>query len=624
MKIPKESGVNLNYLFLIFITFSLIACELGSDYTKSNQNLKNKNGAVSSTSSLASAAGIDIMKKGGNAFDAIVATGFTLAVTSPSNGNIGGGGFMVARTAEGEIVTLDFREKAPTLSYETMFLDQEGNYSRNLALLSHKSSGVPGTVDGLLKIFDDYGSGNFTLDEIMSYAIDYAENGHAINKSSAWGFDFYKHLFLEDKGSTEIFIKNYSLEMRQLKEDVQNETIPEEEYIKKMRDIKEWNEGDIIVQKDLAKTLKRIATNGRDGFYDGETADLIVSEMKANNGLISHDDLNEYSSVYREPIVGSYRGYTIISMGPPSSGGPLIIQMLNMLENFDVSSMTRNSTEFVHMLTEIQRLAYADRAIHLGDPDFYPSPVPMLISKDYAKKRLELVSMDKATPSTDIAAGSTIPESMETTHYSAMDKFGNTVGITTTINLSYGNKKIVDGAGFLLNNEMDDFASSPGSQNAFGLIGYEANSIKPAKRPLSSMSPTIVLNPEGEPLMTIGAAGGSRIITTVLQVIISVIDHKLNVQEAISLGRTHSQWIPDVIRYEGKNKMNTEFNQFLPSLSTKQIEDLKSLNHKFEDGNVENGIYYLARAHGIMYKDGQFITGVDWRGNGEISDGITY
>ena len=615
---------NLNYLFLIFITLSLIACEFGSDYTKTNQNLNNKNGAVSSTSRLASAAGVDIMKKGGNAFDAIVATGFTLAVTSPSNGNIGGGGFMVARTANGEIVTLDFREKAPTLSYETMFLDENGNYSRNLALLSHKSSGVPGTVDGLLKIFDDYGSGNFTIEEILSYAIDYAENGHTINKSSAFGFDFYKHLFLEDEGSTDIFIKDYSLEMRQLQEDVLNGTIPQEEYINKMRLLKQWDEGDIIIQKDLAETLKRIASDGRDGFYKGKTADLIVNEMKANNGLISHDDLKEYNSVYREPIVGSYRGYTIISMGPPSSGGPLIIQMLNMLENFEIASMKRNSTEFVHMLTEIQRLAYADRAIHLGDPDFYPSPVPMLISKEYAKKRLGLVSMDKATPSTEIAAGNTTPESMETTHYSAMDKFGNTVGITTTINLSYGNKKIVDGAGFLLNNEMDDFASSPGSQNAFGLIGYEANSIKPAKRPLSSMSPTIVLNPEGEPLMTIGAAGGSRIITTVLQVIISVIDHKLNVQEAINLGRTHSQWIPDVIRYEGENRMNTEFNQFLPSLSTKQIEDLKSLNHKFEDGNVENGIYYLARAHGIMYKDGQFITGVDWRGNGEISDGITY
>ena len=564
------------------------------------------------------------MKKGGNAFDAIVATGFTLAVTSPSNGNIGGGGFMVARTADGEIVSLDFREKAPTMSYETMFLDQDGNYSRNLALLSHKSSGVPGTVDGLIRILEDYGSGNFTLQEILSYAIDYADNGHPINKSSAFGFDFYKHLFLEDKGSTKIFIKDYTLEMKQLQEDVRNGTIPEEEYIQKMRSLDQWKQGDIVYQKDLAETLKRIAENGRDGFYKGKTADLIVDEMKANNGLISHKDLEEYNSVYREPIIGNYRGYTIASMGPPSSGGPLIIQMLNMLENFDVASMERNSTQFVHMLTEIQRLAYADRAIHLGDPDFYPSPIPMLVSKDYARKRLGLISMDRATPSEEIAAGNSVPESMETTHYSAMDKFGNTVGITTTINLSYGNKKIVDGAGFLLNNEMDDFATSPGVQNAFGLIGYEANSIKPAKRPLSSMSPTIVLDPDGNPLMTVGAAGGSRIITTVLQVIISVIDHNLNVQDAINFGRTHSQWIPDVIRYEGENDLNQEFNKFLPSLSTNQINELKMLNHKFEDGNVENGIYYLARAHGIMYKNGQFFTGVDWRGNGEISDGVTY
>jgi len=609
---------------LILIAISLIACELGSDYPLANNNEKNRNGAVSSTSNLASEAGIDIMKKGGNAFDAIVATGFTLAVTSPANGNIGGGGFMVARTADGEIISLDFREKAPTLSYETMFLDKDGKYSRNLALLSHQSSGVPGTVDGLIKIFNDYGSGNFTLQEILSYAIDYAENGHAINKSSAFGFDFYKHFFLEDVGSTKIFIKDYSLEMRQLQEDVLNGTIPEEEYIKKMRALDQWNQGDIIYQKDLAETLKRIAKNGRDGFYKGETADLIVDEMKSNNGLISHADLEEYNSVYRDPIIGNYRGFTIASMGPPSSGGPLIIQMLNMLENFDVSSMKRNSTQFVHMLTEIQRLAYADRAIHLGDPDFYPSPIPMLVSKDYAKKRLGLVSMDKATPSEEIAAGKSIPESMETTHYSAMDSFGNTVGITTTINLSYGNKKIVDGAGFLLNNEMDDFATSPGVQNAFGLIGYEANSIKPAKRPLSSMSPTIVLDPDGKPLMTIGAAGGSRIITTVLQVIISVVDHNLNVQDAINLGRTHSQWIPDVIRYEGKNNLIEESNKFLPSLSSKQINELKMLNHKFEDGNVENGNYFIARAHGIMYKNGQFFTGVDWRGNGEISDGITY
>jgi len=616
--------ITLKKISLIFIAISLIACEQGTDYAFASNNKANKNGAVSSTSRLASEAGIDIMKKGGNAFDAIVATGFTLAVTSPANGNIGGGGFMVARTADGEIISLDFREKAPTLSYETMFLDQNGKYSRNLALLSHKSSGVPGTVDGLIKIFDDYGSGNFTLEEILSYAINYAENGHAINKSSAFGFDFYKHLFLEDEGSTDIFIKDYSIEMRQLQEDVLIGTIPEEEYIKKMRDFDQWKQGDIIYQKDLAETLKRIAKKGRDGFYKGKTADLIVNEMKANNGLISHKDLEQYDSVYRDPIIGTYRGYTIVSMGPPSSGGPLIVQMLNMLENFNVSSIKRNSTQFVHMLTEIQRLAYADRAIHLGDPDFYPSPIPMLVSKEYAKKRLELVSMDKATPSGEIAAGTTMPESMETTHYSAMDKFGNTVGITTTINLSYGNKKIVDGAGFLLNNEMDDFATSPGVQNAFGLIGYEANSIKPAKRPLSSMSPTIVLDPEGNSLMTVGAAGGSRIITTVLQVIISVVDHNLDVQDAINLGRTHSQWIPDVIRYEGANNLNEQFNEFLPSLSVNQIDELKKLNHKFEDGNVENGNYFLARAHGIMYKNGQFQTGVDWRGNGEISDGVTY
>ena len=575
---------------------SLMACKFGSDYTQTSQNLENKNGAVSSTSRLASAAGIDIMKKGGNAFDAIVATGFTLAVTSPSNGNIGGGGFMVARTANGEIVTLDFREKAPTLSYETMFLDENGNYSRNLALLSHKSSGVPGTVDGLIKIFNDYGSGNFTLDEILSYAIDYAENGHAINKSSAFGFDFYKHLFLEDKGSTEVFIKDYSLEMRQLQEDVSNGTIPEEEYIKKMRQLNQWNEGDIIVQKDLAETLKRIALNGRDGFYEGKTADLIVNEMKLNNGLISHDDLKEYNSVYREPIVGNYRGHTIISMGPPSSGGPLIIQMLNMLENFEVQAMKRNSTEFVHMLTEIQRLAYADRAIHLGDPDFYPSPVPMLISKDYAKKRLGLISMDKATPSSEIAAGSTIPESMETTHYSAMDKFGNTVGITTTINLSFGNKKIVDGAGFLLNNEMDDFASSPGSQNAFGLIGYEANSIKPAKRPLSSMSPTIVLNREGEPLMTIGAAGGSRIITTVLQCILNVFIHDMNIKQAVCAPRIHHQWLPENTVYIEPNGISKDI-----------IKNLQSRGHTIKTYG------YMGVANGIIIEDDGLYGGTDCR-----------
>ena len=580
----------------------------------SNNTTNNTNGAISSTSRLASEVGIDILKQGGNAFDAIVATGFTLAVTSPANGNIGGGGFLVAQTESGEVFTLDFREEAPAESYETMFLDENNEYSRELALFSHKSSGVPGTVDGLVKIFNDYGSGKFTLEEILAPAIDYAENGHKINKSSAFGFDWYRHLFLEDEAASKLFVKNFTPDMQTLRSDFKNGLIPEDEYIEQMRSFNQWSEGDVLVQKDLAKTLRKIAQNGALGFYSGEVADLIVAEMKKNNGLITKNDLANYQSVYRDPVVGTYRGSKIVSMGPPSSGGALLIQMLNMLENYDLQSMERNSTEFVHMMTEIQRLAYADRAIHLGDPDFWPNPIPMLTSKDYAKERLSLVSMKKATPSTEIAAGEIIlKESMETTHYSAMDKKGNIVGITTTINHSYGNKKIVDGAGFLLNNEMDDFSSKPGQQNTYGLIGYSANSIQPSKRPLSSMTPSLIIDKEGNRMMTIGAAGGSRIITAVLQTIISVIDHNLGIQEAIDLPRTHSQWLPDVIRYEAQ------------ALTDKQKEELTKLNHMFDhDGNVESGMYYLARAHGIYFNNGEFSTGVDTRGNGDKTDGATY
>ena len=592
----------------ILISIIILLTSCGNDTTN------NTNGAISSTSRLASEVGINILKQGGNAFDAIVATGFTLAVTSPANGNIGGGGFLVAQTESGEVFTLDFREEAPAESYETMFLDENNEYSRELALFSHKSSGVPGTVDGLVKIFNDYGSGKFTLEEILAPAIDYAENGHKINKSSAFGFDWYRHLFLEDEAASKLFVKNFTPDMQTLRSDFKNGLIPEDEYIKQMRSFNQWSEGDVLVQKDLAKTLRKIAQNGALGFYSGEVADLIVAEMKKNNGLITKNDLANYQSVYRDPVVGTYRGSKIVSMGPPSSGGALLIQMLNMLENYDLQSMERNSTEFVHMMTEIQRLAYADRAIHLGDPDFWPNPIPMLTSKDYAKERLSLVSMKKATPSTEIAAGEIIlKESMETTHYSAMDKKGNIVGITTTINHSYGNKKIVDGAGFLLNNEMDDFSSKPGQQNTYGLIGYSANSIQPSKRPLSSMTPSLIIDKEGNRMMTIGAAGGSRIITAVLQTIISVIDHNLGIQEAIDLPRTHSQWLPDVIRYEAQ------------ALTDKQKEELTKLNHMFDhDGNVESGMYYLARAHGIYFNNGEFSTGVDTRGNGDKTDGATY
>ena len=543
---------------------------------------ESRNGAVSSTSKIASDVGIDVLKKGGNAFDAIVATGFALAVTSPANGNIGGGGFLVAHTASGESISLDFREKAPKLSYESMFLNDNGEYDRTIALESHKSSGVPGTVNGLLKILKDYGSGNLSLQEILAPAIDYAENGFVLNRTTARSFNYYREQFNNDEGTKRIFVKD-----------------------------QEWKQGDIIIQKDLAETLKRISELGNAGFYDGETANLIVKEMNDNGGLISKQDLLDYNSVYREPVTGTYKGYKIISMGPPSSGGALIVQMLNMLENFDVESMKRNSTEFVHLLTEIQRLAYADRATHLGDPDFWDNPIAMLTSKEYAKERLDLISMEKATPSLEIAHGTwNNKESIETTHYSVMDKAGNVAGITTTINLSYGNKKVVDGAGFFLNNEMDDFSSKPGVGNAFGLIGLgipPANAIQPFKRPLSSMSPTIVVNNNNEGILTVGAAGGSRIITAVLQTIISVLDHDLTVDKAIDTPRTHSQWLPDQIFYE-----EDSFNQ-------KTIKELQELNHTLK--LVE---YRIARAHGIQFKNGKFITGSDKRGSLDGSQASTY
>jgi gamma-glutamyltranspeptidase/glutathione hydrolase len=574
----------------------------------------NTQGGVSSTSSTASQVGIDFLEQGGNAFDAIVATGFTLAVTSPSNGNLGGGGFLVAHTKDGEAVSLDFREEAPALSYETMFLDENDEYSRELALNSHKSSGVPGTVNGLVKIFNDYGSGNFTLEEIMAPAIHYAENGHHISSTTASGLDYYKSLFLNDRGATEIFVKEIDNTILGLQKALKDGSISKEDYAKELAKIDQWKKGDLLVQTDLANTLKRIAKNGSAGFYEGKTAELIIQEMNTNDGFITKQDLLNYDSVYRNPVQGTYRGNKVISMGPPSSGGALLIQMLNMIENFDIKSMERNSSRFVHLLTEVQRLAYADRAIHLGDPDFWPNPIPMLTSKDYAKERLSLISMDSATRSTEIAAGKALSkESVETTHYSVMDNQGNVVGITTTLNMSYGSKKVVDGAGFLLNNEMDDFSSKPGTANAFGLIGYKANAIQPFKRPLRTMSPTDVIYNKGNPIVTIGAAGGSRIITAVLQNIISIIDHELDIQQAIDFPRTHSQWLPDNLRYEKD------------ALTQQTISELEALNHIFEhSGTVENGVYSLAQTHGVHFKDNKFITGFDKRGTYDENEGITY
>ena len=589
----KNTLLNILACFIIF-------------FGSCTKNTANQNGAVSSTSKIASQVGIDILKQGGNAFDALVATGFALAVTSPANGNLGGGGFLVARTSSGEIISLDFREKAPKSSFEKMFLDDQQNYDKDIAWFSHKSSGVPGTVEGLIRIFEDYGSGKFSLQQIIEPAIELAENGFKLEEAAAFSFDNYKFDFLKDSGSKDIFIKN-NKEVLSINNQFKDKKISEKDFKRTLDEIDIWKEGDIFVQQDLSNTLKRIAMNGRDGFYKGKTADLIVEEMKKNGGLISKDDLLKYNSEYRVPIIGTYKNYIIASMGPPSSGGTLLVQMLNMLENFNIADMKRNSTEYVHLLTEVQRLAYADRSIHLGDPDFWDNPVEVLISKRYAKERLNLISLEQATPSSEIAAGHQFAESNETTHYSVMDKYGNTAGITTTINFSYGNKKIVDGAGFLLNNEMDDFSAKPNVPNAFGLVGDKANAIEPYKRPLSSMSPTLVIDEKGETILTLGAAGGSRIITTVLQIILSVVDHELNLQKAIDHPRTHSQWVPDLIFHEEK------------SLSSKTIKQLKDLKHNFYDQTT-----YLARAHGIQKKNGIFITGADKRGEYNGKEAITY
>ena len=482
-----------------------------------------ENGMVVSTSRQASIAGIEILKKGGNAIDAACATGFVLAVTSSSNGNIGGGGFMVVHKENSKNFTLDYREIAPAAAHRDMFLDSNGEVIDNMSLRTRAASGVPGSVDGLLKAWKDHGSGNISRRELLVSAIALAERGFELTDYEAKRFNNNKDLFLNNNAAAKIFIRG---------------------------DGKPWKAGDRFIQKDLARTLKRIAREGRNGFYTGKTADLIIAEMNRGIGLITHEDLLNYESKYRDPMIGSFKEYEIISMGLPSSGGTILIEMLNMLENFSLSELGWNSSEYIHLLTEVERRAYADRAEHLGDADFWTPPLSMLTSKKYAIDRMNDFYADKATSSTVIFAGDPSDyESPETTHYSVIDKDGNAVSVTTTINLGYGGGFLVEGAGFFLNNEMDDFSVKPWVPNAFGLVGNAANAIQPGKRPLSSMTPTIVLKNK-EPFIILGSPGGSRIITAVLQTILNVTVHNMNIQKAVSAPRVHSQWLPDVIMAE--------------------------------------------------------------------------
>ena len=518
-----------------------------------------ENGAVASRSPLASEAGVQIMRDGGNAIDAAVGTAFALAVTYPSAGNLGGGGFMVIRLADGTTVTNDHREVAPQRAFRDMFLDEEGNYDGDRALRSHWSSGVPGSVCGLLDVHARFGK--LPLDQLLSHAIRLAEEGFELPNDIARQFAARKERWLKHAGSAAVFLKE---------------------------DGEVYEAGEAFVQADLASTLKRITKNGKDGFYRGATADLIVAEMTRGGGLMSHDDLAGYRSVWRDPIHGTYRGHEIFTMAPPSSGGVLVVQMLNALELFPLSDMGYGSAAIMQLMVEVERRAYADRAEHLGDMDFYPVPIAMLTDKSYAKQRMSDYDAARASISEDIKHGTVQSESEETTHLSVIDVEGNAVAYTTTINSGYGSGIVVTGAGFLLNNEMDDFSSKPGTPNQFGLVGAEANAIAPGKRMLSSMTPTIVVKDE-KPVLITGSPGGSTIITTVLQVIVNVIDHRMGVEEAVASPRFHHQWRPDSISVETDGfsadvLLQLEEKGYLEIYERRSIGDANSIG--IHDGKV--------------------------------------
>ncbi len=532
---------------------------------------KARHGMVVSSNALATDVGVKILKMGGNSVDAAVAVGFALAVTYPAAGNIGGGGFMVIHLRNGKNTTIDFREKAPIKAFTNMYLDKNGNFVHKLSTEGATSSGVPGSVAGLLYALKHYGT--MKLSQVIQPAIDLARNGFPVDSFLAKTFKDKLPIFNKYKSTKKVFTKNG----------------------------KAYKRGEILKQPDLAFTLEQIKEKGRDGFYKGKVANLILKQMRENGGYITWEDLAKYEPVERKPILGNYRGYEIVSMPPPSSGGVALVELLNILENYKFKKYDWGTVGYIHKLVEAMKYTYADRTKYLGDPDFVDVPVKQLTSKTYAKEIFAKINPKRATPSKDIYSPKILPgkESKETTHYSIYDKYGNAVSVTTTINSWFGNKIVVDGAGFFLNNEMDDFSAKPGVPNQFGLLGSEANSIQPQKRMLSSMTPTIILK-DSKPYIIIGSPGGSTIITVVLQVVMNCIDFGMNIQQAIDAPRVHHQWYPERIDYE-KN-----------ALSTKVKEKLINMGHKIGEQTV------LGMAEGIMVNsNNQIIYGAsDPRGPG--------
>jgi gamma-glutamyltranspeptidase / glutathione hydrolase len=559
----------MNRFTILLLAFIAYACNLSDSQKQSRvAGTIAPNAMVVSAHPLATKVGVEILKKGGNAVDAAIATQFALAVVFPGAGNIGGGGFLLIREKNGELNSIDFREKAPAAAHEKMFLDGEGNIIDKLSTRGHLAAGVPGSVAGMDAAFKKYAL--LPWEELLQPAIDLALNGFELTEKEA-----------ADLNSVQEDLKKY------------NSILPEH-LIKN-----NWQAGDVIYHTELGHTLERIRDEGRDGFYKGKTADDIVAEMQRGKGLITHDDLVNYEAVWRKPLSDFYKNYKIISMAPPSSGGVALIQLLKSVEPYAIAAWGHNSLQTVHLMTEAERRVYADRAEYLGDPDFTQVPVAQLVSNQYNDERMTSFNPLAATPSSEVKAGEirTYAESEETTHFSIVDPLGNAVSVTTTINGWYGNTVVVAGSGFFLNNEMDDFSAKPGTPNMFGVLGGEANKIEPGKRMLSSMTPTII-EKDNNLYMVLGTPGGSTIITSVFQTILNVIEHGMTMQEAVNASRFHSQWIPDLIVAEENG------------LDQSTITALENLGHTFRFRKA------IGRVDAILVmKDGKYEGGADKRGD---------
>ncbi len=527
----------------------------------SRRPVRARHGMVASTNRLASQAGVDILRQGGNAVDAAIATAFALAVVHPAAGNLGGGGFMMIRLRGGRTTAIDYREMAPAAATHDVYLDKGGNLIKGegSSTVGYRAAGVPGTPAGMAMALAKYGSGRLTWSQLIEPARKLASEGFAISYGQSRSFraDADKLKLYED--SRRIFLNNGKF----------------------------YEEGDVLRQPDLAATFARMQRGGPREFYEGETARLIAADMRRHNGLITVADMKAYTPKERVPLETTYRGYKVISMPPPSSGGAVLIEMLNILEGFDLRSMQAASSEKYHVMTEAMRRAFADRAEYMGDTDFVKVPIAGLIDKKYAERQRASINVERASTSAEVRAGRpTGAESLETTHFTVVDADGNAVSNTYTLNLGYGSGVTAKGTGVLMNDEMDDFAAKPGVPNAFGLIQSDRNSVAPGKRPLSAMTPTFVLRKDGSLWFAVGSPGGPTIINTVLQVIVNVVDHDMDIQQAIDAPRIHHQWLPDEIVYEPYG------------LSVDTQRALQSRGHKLVDKPR-----YMGDAQGIMIEE---------------------